>query len=131
MNENQLALLLLIFLIGSALGAIAHWIYQYLALGGFKQLSAEIINRAEHEASDIRRLGELSLHQKQLEQQNELEKLRLHDRKKIMHEEERLKQREDKLESRMNLVEKKLSDIEKKESILIERKVQLEEERKI
>lgn len=130
MNENQIALFTLIFLIGSALGAIAFWLYQYFALGGFKRLSLEILNRAELDAVDIKRTAELSLNQKQVEQQRELERLRQLDRKKIQREEERLKQREDKLESRMNLVEKKLYDIEKREAILAARKTQMDEEKK-
>lgn len=130
MNENQLALLILIFLTGSVLGAFVFWFYQYFALGGFKRLSADIISRAELDAADIKRTAELTLDQKQIELHKELERLRQLDRKKIQREEERLKQREDKLESRMNLVEKKLSDIEKREAIIAIRKTQLDEERK-
>lgn len=130
MNENHIAINILIFLAGSILGALVFWLYQYFALGGFKRLSLEILNRAELDASDIKRAAEMAANQRQLEQQREVEKLRLLDRKKIQREEERLKIREDKLESRMNLVEKKLSDIEKREAIMAARKSQLEEERK-
>lgn len=130
MNETQIALYLLIFLIGSALGALAFWTYQRFALGGIKRLSANIINRAEQEAAEMRRINELSIKQKQIEQQRDLEQLWQQERKKIHREEERLKQREDKLESRMNLVEKKLSDIEKREAVLIGRKAQVDEEKR-
>lgn len=130
MNENQIAFFMLIFLIGSALGALAFWLYQHFALRGFKRLSSTIINRAELEAADIRRSAELTLDQRILEQQKELEKLRQLDRKKLQKEEERLKLREDKLETRMNLVEKKLSDIEKREAVLAARKNLLDEEKK-
>ena len=106
MNENQIAILILIFFTGSILGALIFWLYQYFALGGFKRLSLDILNRAELDAADIKRAADLAVNQRQIEQQRELEKLRLHDRKKIQREEERIKQREDKLESRMNLVEK-------------------------
>lgn len=130
MNEEQIALYLLLFLLGGVLGAMALWVYHRFALGGVKQLGAEIIHLAEQEASDIKRSAELNLKQKQLEHQRDLEQLWQSERKKIQREEERLKQREDKLESRMNLVEKKLSDIEKREAVLIGRKAQLDEEKK-
>jgi ribonuclease Y len=131
MDENHIALSILIFFIGSFLGAIAFWLYQYFALSGFKRLSLEILNRAELEASEIKRSADLIVTQKQIEQQRELEKQRLLDRKKIQREEERIKQREDKLESRMNLVEKKLSDIEKREAIITARRNKLDEEKKL
>lgn len=131
MNESQIALYLLLFLLGSILGAIALWVYHRFALGGVKKLAAEIIHRAEQEANEMKRAADLTIKQKQLEQQKDLEQLWQGERKKIQREEERLKQREDKLESRMNLVEKKLSDIEKREAVLIGRKAQLDEEKKI
>jgi len=130
MNENQIAFFMLIFLIGSALGALAFWLYQFLVLGGIKRISNKIINSAEIEALDIKRSAELIIDQKIIEQQKELEKLRQLDRRKLQREEERLKMREDKLESRMNLVEKKLADIEKREAILAARKSMLDEEKK-
>lgn len=130
MEENRFALFILLFLSGSFLGGLGFWIYQHFALGGLKRLSSNILNRAEIEASEIKRSAELMVNQLQIEQQRELEKLRLLDRKKLQREEERIKQREDKLESRMNLVEKKLSDIEKREAILAARKNQLDEEKK-
>lgn len=130
MTENPIALYILIFLLGSILGALAFWVYHHFALGGVKRLGTEIIYRAEQDAEEVKRGAELSLKQKQLEQQRELELLWQQERKKIQREEERLKQREDKLESRMNLVEKKLSDIEKREAVLIGRKAQLDEEKK-
>lgn len=130
MQDNQLALNLLIFLIGVGLGAILLWIYHHFALGGVKKLSADIINRTEMEAIELRRASELLNQQRQIEHQRDIEQLWQQERKKIHREEERIKQREDKLESRMNLVEKKLSDIEKREAVLIGRKAQLDEEKK-
>lgn len=131
MNESQIASNLLIFLLGTGLGATLLWIYHYFALGGVKQFSAEIINRAEQESFELKRSAELMIQQKQIEQQRELEQVWQQERKKTQREEERLKQREDKLESRMNLVEKKLSDTEKREAVIISRKAQLDEEKKI
>lgn len=130
MNESQIAINLLIFLVGAALGALILWIYHHFALGGVKKLSADILMRAEQDGSEIKRMAELTLQQKQIEQQRDLEQLWQQERKKIQREEERLKQREDKLEGRMNLVEKKLSDIEKREAVLIGRKAQIDEEKK-
>jgi ribonuclease Y len=130
MNENQVPFFLLIFLLGIGLGALAFWTYHRFALGGVKRLSEEIINRAEQESSELRKANELTLKQKQVDYQRELELVWQQERKKIQQEEERIKQREDKLESRMNLVEKKLSDIEKREAVLIGRKAQLDEEKK-
>ena len=120
MNENPIAFYLLIFLAGHC--SREHHFFGLLSLlcpRGVKRLGTEILHRAEQEAEELRKGSELSLKQKQLEQQRELEQLWQQERKKSQREEERLKQREDKLESRMNLVEKKLSDIEKREAILL------------
>lgn len=130
MTENPVAFYLLIFLIGSLTGAFFFWIYHFFALGGIKRLTHDILYKAEQEAEGIRKAAEMTLKQKQLDQQRELEQLWGQERKKIQKEEERIKQREDKIESRMNLVEKKLSDIEKREAVLIGRKAQLDEEKK-
>lgn len=130
MTENPIAYYLLIFFSGTLLGLLAFWIYYQFALGGVKRLGSEIITRATQDSEELRKGTELSLKQKQIEQQRELEQLWQQERKKHQREEERLKQREDKLESRMNLVEKKLSDIEKREAVLIGRKAQLDEEKK-
>lgn len=130
MNESQIALNLLIFFFAGMLGAAILWIYHYYALGGVRHLSAEIIIRAEQEAAELKRIAELKIQQKHIEQQRELELIWQQERKKIQLEEERFKQREDKLEARMNLVEKKLSDIEKREAVLSGRKIQIEEEKK-
>jgi ribonuclease Y len=131
MTESYIAINLLIFLLGISLGVSFLWIYHRFALGGIKKLSAEILCGAEREASEIKKMAELTLQQKQIEQQKDLDQLWQQERKKIQREEERIKQREDKIESRMNLVEKKLFDIEKREAIIIGRKAQLDEEKKI
>jgi len=130
MSENPLALYLLIFLLGTILGALTFWLYHKFALGGVKRFQTEILNRAQQDAEEIKRAAELTLKQKHIEQQRDLEQIWQQERKKIQREEERIKQREDKLESRMNLVEKKLQDIEKREAVLIGRKAQLDEEKK-
>src|SRR5690348_13555936 len=100
MNEEQLAWLLLVLLAGAVLGALGLWLYNCVALRGVKKISADILSRAEHEANEIKRGAELTLKQKQIEQQRDLEQLWQQERRKIQREEERLKLREDKLESR-------------------------------
>lgn len=130
MAENPFAFYVLIFLVGSIIGSLTFWVYHYFALGGIKRLAVAIVARAEHESEELKKGMELTLKQKQLEQQRELEQVWQQERKKIQKEEERIKHREDKLESRMNLVEKKLSDIDKREAVLIGRKVQLDQEKK-
>jgi ribonuclease Y len=130
MNENQLSLFLLIFLVGSICGAAIFWIYYRFALGGVEQIANNIMHRAQQDGEEVIKSAELAFKQKQLESQKEIESYLHNERKKIQGEEERLKQREDKIENRMNLVEKKLSDIEKREAILIARKSQVDEEKK-
>lgn len=130
MDQHQLAIFLLIFLLGIGLGALFLWIYHHFALGGVKKLSADLLNRAEHDAAELKRAAELNNQRKQIEQQRDLEQLWQQERKKIQREEERLKQREDKLEGRMHLVEKKLSEIEKREAVYAGRKEKIDEEKK-
>lgn len=131
MTDNQIALLILLFLSGGALGALAFWIYHRMALGGFQALRLNILDQAQRDAEEIKRNTDSGLKQKQFEHQRELEQVWQQERKKIQKEDERIKLREDKLEGRMNLVEKKLSDIDKREAILAGRKVQLDEEKKL
>jgi ribonuclease Y len=131
MNSDQLALLILFFLGGFALGAVALWTFHKIKVKGYKQLGQEIILRSELEADSIRKNAEISIKQGQVEHQRELEALWQCERRKIQKEEERIKQREDKLESRMSLVEKKLSDIEKREAVITARRAQLDEEKKL
>lgn len=131
MTDSSTAVQLLLFLVGSLLGGLLIWLYHYFSLGGVKRLSREIVSRAEQEVQELKRNCDLALKQKQVEHQRELEQHWQQERKKIHQEEERLKQREDKNEKRMNLVEKKLFDIDKREAILIARKEQLDEEKRL
>lgn len=130
MTEEFLAHTLLLFSAGGISGVLIFWCYHHFALGGIKQIAAEILSRAELEAAEQRRISDLALKQKEFEHQRELECMVQQEKKKLQREEERLKQREDKLEGRMNLVEKKLFDIEKREAVLIARKAQFDEEKK-
>lgn len=126
MPEDITAHYLLFFLIGIIFGALAFFCYRFLALRGIKQLSQEILDRAECDAEEIKKKAELHLKHKQIEHQKELEELWQQERKKIGREEERLKIREDKLEARLNLIEKKLIDTEKREAVLAARKEQVD-----
>lgn len=131
MNSETIAQILLCLLAGGILGAAAFWLYHRSKLGSYQKIAKDIIYKAELESDTIKKAGEIALKQNQIEQQKDLEQTWQNERRKIQREEERLKQREDKLESRMNLVEKKLSDIEKREAVIIGRKAQLDEEKKL
>lgn len=104
---------------------------QHYRLANFRNIAATLIRKAEAECEILKRNVELVHKQQQIEQQRHFENHWQEERRKIQAEKERLKLREDKIESRMNLVEKKLFDTEKREAILIARKTQLEEERKL
>jgi len=130
LNSDYIALVLIYILAGSLIGAAAFWIYHRSKLGSYQKIAHDIVFKAEIDADTIKKAGEISIKQHQIEQQKELDQVWQNEKRKMQREEERLKQREDKLESRMNLVEKKLSDIEKREAILISRKAQLDEEKK-
>lgn len=116
------------FTAGLTVTATALWYYHRLTTGSYDQLAGNIIQRAELEMTSRTKENELTLKQRSLEHERDLERLSQHERKKIAREDERLKQREDKIESRLNLVEKKLIDIEKREAILIRRKQEQESE---
>lgn len=130
MTPDHLAVLLLVFIFGAGIGLASLWVFHKIKLGNFQKLAQNILQKAEQEASSIKKASEFAMKQNQIDQQRELEQVWQIERRKIQREEERLKQREDKLEARMNLVEKKLSDIEKREAVLIARKAQLDEEKK-
>ncbi len=114
---------------GVAIGSTSVWIFHRVKLGGFEAIAHAIIQKAEYDATDLKRVSEFTIKQNQIDQERELELLRQSERKKIQKEEERLKLREDKLEARMNLIEKKLQDTEKRDAILIGRRAQVEEEK--
>lgn len=131
MNLEHLAEILVVFFLGGAAGAAVFWIFQRLNFGKFEKIAKDIIQKAEFSANEIKKSGEFTLKQQQLEQQREMEQLWQSERRKIQREEDWLKQREDKLEARMNVVEKKLTDIESRESALCKRKNELDEEKKL
>lgn len=130
MNLDRIAEFLLLFGAGGASGAAIFWIFQRIAYGKYRQIAQDILQKAEQDAQNIRKNGEIAIQHKQLEQQREAEQAWMNERRKLVREEERLKAREDKLESRMSLVEKKISEVEKRESILIERQDLIDAEKK-
>lgn len=129
-DPNELAFILIIFLVGLCLGAACFWAFNQSKLGSYKKIGKEILYKAETDADAIKKSAEITLKQQQMEQQREFDHLWQNEKRKIQREEERLKIREDKLESRMNLVEKKLSEIEKREAVIAARKAQIDEEKK-
>lgn len=118
------------FLIGCVVGAIALAGFFKVKMGSLQAIATGILQKAESDATALKRVNELALKQNQLEQQREMEQAWQGERRKIQREEERFKLREDKLENRMNLVEKKLVDIEKREASLSARKELLEEQKR-
>lgn len=114
---------------GFIAGILSTWVYHRSKLGSYEAIAQSIIQKAEYDAADLKRVAEFAAKQKQLEQQRDLELFSQNERKKIEREEERLIVREDKLEARMNLIEKKLRDTEKRDAILIARRAQVEEEK--
>lgn len=131
MNLDYIAEILLSFIAGGAAGGAAFWVTQRMKLGKYERIANDILQKAENDAASIRKTGELTVRQQQLEQQKDAEITWQSERRKFQREEERLKLREDKIESRMNLVEKKLSDIEKREAVMLGRKTQLDDEKKL
>lgn len=128
LNENLIHFILLAT--GTLLGSAAFWFLNKIRLGGFRNIASEIVKKAEQDADNIRKAGQITVRQSQIEHQKDLENTWQAERRKFLREEERLKQREDKIEGRLNLVEKKLSDVEKREATLIARREQLEQEKK-
>jgi len=130
MSIDSIALNILLLSAGFVGGMLCLWGFHRYKLGGYTAIAERIIQRAEQDASAIKKSSELAMKQNHLDQQRELEQVWQIERKKIQREEERFKLREEKLESRMNLIEKKLSDIDKREAVLIGRKAQIDEEKK-
>lgn len=120
---------LVILSIGLFFGIFITMIAYRVALGNFKKISLQIIQKAESDADNIKTAANVLIKQKEFEAQKEIEKNSIQAQLKLQIEEERIKNKEDKLESRMNLVEKKLSDIDKKEAIIALRKERIDEDK--
>lgn len=130
MSLDDIAYMLLILLAGGILGALIFWGFYRLKFGGYNAIVNEILQKAELEASDLRKTTEGALKQAQLDQQRELEQLWHQEKRKIQREEDRLKQKEDKLEGRVAIVDSKIADLEKKEASHAHRQARFEEEKK-
>lgn len=128
--QSDLLFYFLCWSLGLLMGLLGFWIFNRTKYGTYQSIARNVLQKAEAEASSIRRSAELVIKQNQIDQQRELEVVWQSERRKMQREEDRFKQREDKLESRMNLVEKKLSDVEKREAIIAARKEQIEDEKK-
>ncbi len=101
--------------IAFAVGAIGSWGALRLRLGSFQQITTNLIDKAENQASAALQKGELSLKQRQMDIEREIDQQRLSERQKNQREEERLKTREDKLDQRMHVFEKKLAELDRRE----------------
>lgn len=119
----------LTFFCGALLGFGTLWLNFFLTKKQAKQLADRIIADAQVEGDRLLRQHEISLKQRSLDHQKELDLLTSTEKKKLGKEEERIKQREDKADARLTLVEKKISDLEKRENTLISRKEQFESEK--
>lgn len=126
---DALSPFLLTFVIGAALGSGALMLHFFLTKRQAKQLAERIIADAQIEGDNLLRQYELTLKQKGLDHQKELDLMISTEKKKLAREEERLKQREDKADARLTLIEKKIADVEKREANLIARKEQFEAEK--
>lgn len=120
-----------LFALGILSGTTFAYFYNRSKVGGYQNLASEIIRQAELDAKTLIQKGELEQQQQRIEQKRAIDQMWHVERKKMEREEERITQREDKLEARMSLVEKKLSDIEKREALLVARKNQLDDEKKL
>lgn len=114
--------------IGSLLGASAILLRQKIKLQGIKQLSQELLAKAEEEAAALRHKEALAMKTKQLEQHAEFDRHCQKEHHKLHVEQERLKKREDATETRLNAVEKKLLLVEQKEKKLSEQQSLLSSE---
>jgi len=130
MPLEQFLFIFLLLFIGGTFGSLSLWVYNRFKFGSYESIAKNILQKADNDATAIKKTAELAVKHAQVEQQKELECTFHAERRKMQREEERFKLREDKLESRMNLVEKKLSDIEKREALLVARKEQLDVEKK-
>ena len=130
MYTEPLFFSLIVFFLGTLIGCIALALIQRLRLSHFKQLAADILNKAAQEGEALKNHIELAGRQQQIDQQREFENRWQQERRKIQIEDERIKLREDNLEARMNLVDKKIIDLEKREAMLVAEKTKLEEDKK-
>ncbi len=127
---DTLSPFILTFFCGVFFGLGALWIHFFLTKRQAKHLAERILQDAQLEGVNLLRQQELSLKQKALDHQRELDLLVSTERKKLSKEEERLQQKEDKADARLASIEKKVSDLEKRELSLAARKEHLENEKK-
>lgn len=83
MHQETLAIMLVTFLGGGAVGILLLWFYYRLKRGGFQRIASDIIHRAELEADTLKKAQELLLKQQQLEQQREVEQFWQGERRKF------------------------------------------------
>ncbi len=130
MHLDYIAELILIFLVGTCVGALSIYLFHRIKLGNYQTISASILQKGEQEAATRRQSQELNIKQLQLEQQRELELILQNERRKMLREEERLKLREDKFDAKTFLVEKKIAEIEAREAVCKGAQAQIIEEKR-
>jgi ribonuclease Y len=130
MHVDSIFNLLISFSTGLIIGCGVLSVIQRFRLTHFKELSAEILRKAQQEGETLKKNIELASRQQQIDHQKEFENRWQQERRKIQSEDERIKQREDKLEARMNLVDKKIIDLEKREAVLSTEKIKLDQDKK-
>lgn len=129
MSLDDIAHLLLVLIVGGALGAVGFWFFHRIKVGGYSVVVNEIIRKAELEANALKKSTEGALKQSQVEQQRELELMWQQERRKIQREEERLKRREDQLETRISTIDTRISEVEKQDLTLQQKQKRMDEEK--
>lgn len=130
MHVDSIFLPLIAFTAGLTIGWGILFAIQRFRLTHFKQISADILLKAQQEGETLKKNIELTGRQQQVDHQREFENRWQQERRKIQIEDERIKQREDKLETRLNIVDKKIIDLEKREAVLALEKTKLDEDKK-
>lgn len=104
---------------GTLLGLGVSYLTYRVKVGSYHKLSSEILERAEREAAQIVKDGELMRKQAELEQRRELDKLLAGEQRKLQKEQDRLTAREEKLDDRERVLEKRSHEYDVKEKNLL------------
>ena len=120
---------LLTFFGGADVGFGALWMQFMLTKRQAKLLAQRILADAQVEGDKLLKQHELTLKQRSLDHQRELDLLASTEKKRLGKEEERIQQKEDKADARLTMVEKKLSELERREHSLVVKKEHFETEK--
>jgi ribonucrease Y len=131
MSGEETIVLTTLFIVGAITGIVTLLIYNKIKCRSIQHLANTLIKKAESDADAIKCHQEIELKKKQVDQEQFLENKWQKERRKLLDHEDRLKKREDNLENRINLVEKKLADTERRETLIINRREQVENDKHI